>query len=322
MRGFLRLIVGVLPAGLIFAACAAGGSIPTTTPSSPGALGSPASTSVPTLTTAPTPSSIPLATEAPTAPDKAAGLARDSYAMVVTSDLRVRSKPGVSEDSKKLEPLLRENVLVLVLDGPVHASGYDWYLVQPTVQSDTQEVTYPFGWVAAADKNGEPWLQADAFECPPLPESADELGQLNQVGALWVEIGCFAGQEITFRARLGQPDIECGAEPPWGVDPIWFDSCGSDASFLVPIENSHDGPVVFPRWAPGVDTSIAGQPGASPDQWPVVEVTGMFDHPAAQTCRNTLNYEDGSGYEPDPAYTIANCRRAFVVTSMEGLRGP
>ena len=31
----------------------------------------------------------------------------DTYARVVTDDLRVRSKPGVSEDSKKLEPLLQ-----------------------------------------------------------------------------------------------------------------------------------------------------------------------------------------------------------------------
>ena len=54
----------------------------------------------------------------------------DTYAIVTANDLRVRSKPGVSDDSKKLEPLLQPGDVVVVLDGPVQASGYDWYLVQ------------------------------------------------------------------------------------------------------------------------------------------------------------------------------------------------
>ena len=84
----------------------------------------------------------------------------DTYARVVTDDLRVRSKPGVSDDSKKLEPLLQDGVLLVVLDGPVQASGYDWYQVQPTLTSDTAG-PYPFGWVAAADKDGEPWIEPE-----------------------------------------------------------------------------------------------------------------------------------------------------------------
>ena len=61
---------------------------------------------------------------------------------------------------------------------------------------------------------------------------------------------------------------------------------------------------------------MAGQYGDPPEDWPIVEVTGMFDHPAAQTCRNRLNYAASDYPEPDPAYTILGCRRAFVVSAM------
>ena len=33
--------------------------------------------------------------------------------------------------------------------------------------------------------------------------------------------------------------------------------------------------------------TIAPDPSDTPDAWPVVEVTGEFDHPAAMTCRTT-----------------------------------
>ena len=96
---------------------------------------------------------------ASTVPGDSVPIPPDTYARVVTDDLRVRSNPGVSDDSTKLEPLLQDGVQVVVLDGPVQASGYDWYLVQPTITSDTAD-PYPFGWVAAADKDGEPWIES------------------------------------------------------------------------------------------------------------------------------------------------------------------
>ena len=53
---------------------------------------------------APTPSAEPSAS----VPGDSVPIPPDTYARVVTDDLRVRSKPGVSDDSKKLEPLLQE----------------------------------------------------------------------------------------------------------------------------------------------------------------------------------------------------------------------
>jgi hypothetical protein len=318
MRRFVRSLA-LAQAVLAIAGCSAvPGAISSqsTSPAQPASPSpSPAAAVLPSPGVSPpgTPSAEPSVSE----PGDSVPIPPDTYARVVTNDLRVRSKPGVSDDSEKLEPLLQEKVLVLVLDGPVQASGFDWYLVQPTVQSDTQEETYPFGWVAVAGKDGEPWLQADPFDCPPLPESVDQLGQLNQLAAYWIEIGCWAGQEITFHARVGSPEAMCGAEVAWGVEPAWFDRCRQDATYLVPVEESPDRVMFSPTWAPGVDTSIAGEPNAPLDQMPIVAVTGMFDHPAAQTCRNSPNYEDEYSREPDPARTIFECRRQFVVTSIE-----
>ena len=62
---------------------------------------------------------------------------------------------------------------MVVLDGPVQASGYDWYLVQPTIMSDTEQ-PYPFGWVAAAGKDGEPWIE------PMTPRMSAVAGRLSR----------------------------------------------------------------------------------------------------------------------------------------------
>jgi hypothetical protein len=64
---------------------------------------------------------------------------------------------------------------------------------------------------------------------------------------------------------------------------------------------------------------MAGDPSAPHETWPIVEVTGQFDHPAATACRNVQLDTDVP--EPDPAQTIVNCRNQFVVTSMREVEG-
>ena len=52
---------------------------------------------------------------------------------------------------------------------------------------------------------------------------------------------------------------------------------------------SKDGPdrtEVWPIWAPGVDTGLVRDFDTPIEDWPIVEVTGMFDHPDAKTCRS------------------------------------
>ncbi len=76
--------------------------------------------------------------------------------MTVADRLRVRSEPRVSDDSIMYDPVLPLGTELFVLDGPVSASGYTWYMVAPV---SFAELDGPgSGWVASADKNGEPWI--------------------------------------------------------------------------------------------------------------------------------------------------------------------
>jgi len=295
---------------LVLAAC---GAAPGASPSMPPSASPPIAGVGPSATAAATPSQSvePSASE----PGDSVPFPPDTYARVITDDLRIRSKPGVSEDSTKLEPLLQKGVFVVVLDGPVQASGYDWYLVQPTIPRATA-VQYPFGWVAAAGKDGEPWIQSRTPGCPPLPKTAEQLDELYPGRYMFPGITCFGGQSTSFQARLGVHEARCGAEPDWGIDPPWFDQCGNDESYLLPLEAPHDYAGVTPVWAPGVDTDLGAVPNARLADMPLVEVTGMFDHPDAQSCRNRPNIDDPHEPEPDPALTIMRCRAKFVVTSM------
>ena len=236
----------------------------------------------------------------------------DAYARVVTNDLRVRTKPGVSADSKKLEPLLQDGVRVVVLDGPVQASGYDWYLVQPTITSDTAD-PYPFGWIAAASKDGEPWIQSESVECPPLPTTLEQLAEMNQVGSSFVEITCFGDQKITFPARLVTPSEWCGLGEWPALEPEWMGECTTAPNYLVGLDDDEGGMSLHPRWLPDVDLSIAPAVESPPDAWPTVEVTGLFNHPEAMTCSSGKSTDSPA---PDPAYTVLGCRMLFVVTSL------
>ena len=125
-------------------------------------------------TTDPTPTPTPLATASPspaTSPSASAGVspsptaatAEDAMAVgavvqTVSGDLRARSQPRVSDDSIKYTPLLPLGTQLQVIGGPVEASGYTWYQVEPLDFSLAEGVTRV--WVAAADHDGTPWIGA------------------------------------------------------------------------------------------------------------------------------------------------------------------
>ena len=125
-------------------------------------------------TTTPTPTPTPLATASPspaTSPSASAGVSpaptagaeQDAMSVgavvkTVSGDLRARSQPRVSDDSIKYEPLLPLGTQLQVIGGPVEASGYTWYQVEPLDFSLAEGVTRV--WVAAADHDGTPWIGA------------------------------------------------------------------------------------------------------------------------------------------------------------------
>jgi serine protease inhibitor len=135
-RGYERLS-GVALMVVLVVAC--GTSSPTPSPGMP--------TPNPSAS-APTASSSPSAS--PGVPEQ------DSVVVTVSDRLRVRSQPRVSDDSVAYEPLLPLGTELFVLDGPVSANGYSWYKVAPV--SFVGLGGPGFGWVASADKNGDPWI--------------------------------------------------------------------------------------------------------------------------------------------------------------------
>ncbi len=111
----------------------------------------------------PEPSASPTVEASAPAPAIAPSLPQGSMAVTVVDRIRMRSQPRVSDDSIKYQPPLPIGTQLLVIEGPVEASGYDWYHVAPVAITLTGGVAD--GWVAAADHDGTPWV---ALAADPL----------------------------------------------------------------------------------------------------------------------------------------------------------
>lgn len=137
---------------------------------SPSPQVSPSPNAAPTLTPPPTASpSIAFATPTPAA----VVLARDTVAVVVATDgLVIRSKPEISAASEIFRPSLPAGAELYVWDGPVRADGYAWYRVLPL------SAKYQSGWVAAASKTGEPWIESGNATCPKTPTTVAGVAQM------------------------------------------------------------------------------------------------------------------------------------------------
>lgn len=115
------------------------------------------------------PAETPSASIGPTRTPGPGVLVAGSVVEVVVTGLRVRTAPTVDNaKSAKLEPLLGRGTQLSVIEGPVTADGYDWYLVQA--------IGWPHrGWVAAADHDGAAWIEDRTGISSPAPAfSADE----------------------------------------------------------------------------------------------------------------------------------------------------
>lgn len=248
--------------------------------------------STPAATPTPTP------TQAPSAP-----LVGD-IAVTVVDNLRVRSQPRISDDSAKYDPLLPVGTRLYVRAGPVSASGYEWYEVVPLAMRHR-----PSGWVASAGRDGEPWIAATEFECPPVPADFASLAALPP-GVGWV---CFPRVPITVTARLVEPacmsiDPFPGAFTPEWLNPLRYGS--GVAELVAPTETNGRG------CEEGFLLNLEPS-GQHPDALPlgkVAEVTGMFDHPAAAACV-------WQGWDPDkgvaePPVASQVCRQEFAVTRL------
>jgi hypothetical protein len=235
----------------------------------------------------------------------------DSIATVVTDDLRVRSLPEVSDASAKLTPLLQRGQALFVVDGPFERSGYRWYQVQPIGRRLIDDDP-PFGYVAAGDKTGVPWIAVGGFRCPKAPTTLKELTDLDSHAGL----ACFGRRPLSFPARLAEPEATCGVDIGWTIEPEWLGGTCSAPEFIVFDPKTNEDSfysVVDPR----LDTSGL-RPGPEMKDWIDVKVTGSFDHPAASECQSKVYGDDESTPKP-PGHDeiVVMCRAQFVISSIE-----
>jgi hypothetical protein len=280
----------------------------------PASTPSDAPATVPSTTPAPS----PLATRCPAGslaavPGTLVRPRVDALAEVVTDDLRVRSEPGLEAGSKVLHRKLMRRDVAYVVAGPVSASCYDWYQVY-VPYDPAHDRDEAFGWVAAAATDGEPWLVGGQKICPDRPRSVSDLAGL----PITVGLACFAGKRLTFDAWLGAYET-CGMSEGWTVKPRWLgDPCAGNDGMWIADRRIHDASdfganePVTAVFAPKVDTSRL-HPGNPPKTWIPVRVTGIFDHPAAQTCHGVADWAE---VPITDGQAVLQCRAEFVITSI------
>jgi hypothetical protein len=288
---------------LLLGGCAPADGRPSPSAPSTGPIGSATPTGRAPGTATPTRPASSLATREPASPtlEPPGSLVGTVVTTLADEGLRVRSQPGLGADSRKEEPLLPLGTDLYVLDGPVSDSGYAWYEAAPLAPN------LPSGWVAIADRDGEPWVAAAAFECPPVPEDVRSLAAL----APGVGVFCFPRQPITVRARL--IECNCDIDGAW-YTPDWF-FLGSGSPTLLMDPDLPAAPPDVLEWDNWLVLNLdpLGEHPAVLPLGRVVEVTGVFDHPAAADC--SLTEMDR---EPVPSH---GCRLSFAVTALD-LAGP
>jgi len=296
--------------GLTIAAAAAAGAFRERSPLD-GAVVQP-SASVPALgdleSPLPSSSAVPGSSEVLSGPGFGAPLAPDTIAEVVSGRLRIRSAPRVADDSIKHEPLLDVGDRLLVLDGPVVASDYEWYQVMAWRPGNLYE-SWPVGWVSRGDHAGSPWIRATVDPCPTGAITMDVVAALHPQE----RVACFGDRPLRLRAYVSgeatnepcvpEPDMACVDGPGWlAGQGGWFAERDTQAE-----TPSIGGPQL------AIDPNGSLPASAMPAQG-MVDLEGAFDHPAARDCRPGAK---GPGAQPiEAAAARLECRARFVVTGV------
>ena len=227
--------------------------------------------------------------------------------MVVTTDLVVRSEPAISDTSTIYPDALDAPMLLYVVDGPASANGYDWYLVKPfhadyLPHGDELVIGPLIGWVAAAGRDGEVWIEPASVDCPTT--DLDGVRRLSPTGRL----ACFGDQELELAGEFSG----CFASNPATTSPAWLNHTGCG---LVPPGYREGAVVPDPG---GLVMRIAGDV-SMPDLTPPapIVVTGHFDDPVAATCSHIPG---ASVIDPrPPELVVLHCRTEFVVTGVSSM---
>jgi DNA-directed RNA polymerase specialized sigma24 family protein len=227
----------------------------------------------------------------------------DVIAMVTLDgdNLRVRSAPGVGDDSRRLRPLLPAGTRMLVVGGPVEADGYTWW----EVRTDGVLVDL-FGWVADGDEQG-PWVVPTAPRC----WSGLDAGAVTSLSRIDF-LACYGDARVRLDVDAGElwndppPPDACGWVRAGG-------GCDADAEWLLlgtgEVEVRLAGGDVRPLGV-AVPPDIAEAVRTLPLQRSLA-LTVSLDAPEAAGCR-IRDAASGRALMPDDQAVTA-CRLQFVV---------
>lgn len=303
-RAVLVAVPVLLLVAIVVGGLAAGGLLdraPGAAPTGPAGVLIPSGASLPSALpsgSSPAPSAMPGSTPPP-AP---AIITPDSMAVVTPdgAELRVRSAPGLGQDSTKLEPLLPTGTRMLVISGPVRADSYDWF----EVLTDGEPADL-YGWVAAG-KNGVDWIEPAAPRCASALD-ATAIATLRRVDFLV----CYGGAELTIPAHRRQgsaaPDrFSCpflGERTDCVVDQQWLFQANWPIAYTTTTGEEGLLSVAQP---PGARSSIADVPAGGS-----MTLTVALDAPEAKGCR-VRDPATGNDLVP-PNRAATACRLIFVV---------
>jgi hypothetical protein len=122
-------------------------------------------------------------------------------------------------------------------------------------------------------------------------------------------VACYGNAPLTFDATwYGLGEVDCPTAPK----PAWL-ACSAYSLRPVGDTRKLGAPELFVAVDPSVSLSVL-----LTESFPQIRVTGHFDDPAAQTCRET-NQPDAQSLAP-VAVMIERCRRTFVVTQVMPLQ--
>jgi len=189
---------------------------------------------------------------------------------------------------------------VYLIEGPVVADSYEWYLAATEMDTAERASTFPdaIGWVAAGDMDDR-WLVPDPRPCPSQPI---ELADVTNLALTKLEmLHCLAGQQLTLRGWYtpitpGEEDPatsleDCRDRSPWLL-------CRSIYDILRPIEAPWVGNADY------LDFVIDPASGVvMPERGQWITVTGSFDRPESDSCGNVSS--------------VLACRFTFAITSAE-----
>ena len=182
---------------------------------------------------------------------------------------------------------------VYLLDGPVAADGYDWYLAATDRNGFSAEY---IGWIPAGDAAG-PWVVADPPDCPEAPIELAEI-TFAAISPL-TRLDCLGGTELTLRGWYPAAPPTGATSEPCHVIEGRPGVCGFGYSLLRPVEAPWAGDANHLEWL--VDAA-ANLTEPDRDRW--ITLRGRFDHRALSEC-----YDRG-------IRAVLLCRLDFVVSAI------